>query len=461
MSKSLCTLHIFCYFCTKTNRYIKFMPAIFSKIRKEDSENTRQWDLLVTRLIAGDVIPVIGPEFLVNDEKGSNPHQILIDDLAEAYEISSHPKSFSELLYDKDFDASDRKNIYAMLGDAFSQPLFEPSTLLRRLLATKRFPFVITTSFTPVVEDAMREIWGTDQLRVMKFTNDPSHNDDISTRSDINKPTIYYMFGKVCRSEKKYVVTDYDMLSFCRSWLSSAERPQNLASELVRRAVAEIEARGGSGIPLWYFSLKGKIDNQPMGMVVDPIAEDSFLQFMKRIDTFTQRNAEEVINKMETMLQERETELQKTRFNTPQQGTDVFISYSRADAEVTARLYEALTARGINVWYDRNSISMGGNFMNEIIAGIKSTKLFVPIMTRNIQAQHNEYHPYRTEWKTAIDLATGYGRTFIMPASEKDFDFYGADIPDALKACNAYLYDADNPDFEPFIDQIQKLLANI
>jgi hypothetical protein len=119
-----------------------------------------------------------------------------------------------------------------MLGDAFSQPLFKPSQLLMRLLGSKRFPFVITTSFTPVVEDAMREIWGNDRLRVMKFTNDPSHNSDISTRSDISKPTVYYMFGKVCSSEKKYVVTDYDMLSFCRSWLSSAERPQNLAAEL-------------------------------------------------------------------------------------------------------------------------------------------------------------------------------------------------------------------------------------
>lgn len=438
------------------------MPAIFNKIRKEDSENTRQWDLLITRLMEGNVIPVIGPEFLVDDEKGSNPHQILIDDLAEAYEIQSQPKSFSELLYDKNFDVNDRKNIYAMLGDAFSQPLFKPSALLKRLLAGKHFPFVITTSFTPVVEDAMKEVWGADNLRIMKFTNDPSHNDDISTRSDISKPTVYYMFGKVCRSEKKYVVTDYDMLSFCRSWLSAGERPQNLAAELQSKYLLIL----GNSFSDWLsrfvcFSLKTKIDGQPMGMVVDPIAEDSFLQFMKRIDAFTQRDAEAVVSKIESLMAEKEAEARQTLFNTPQQGTDVFISYSRADAEVTAQLYEAMTARGLKVWYDRNSISMGGNFMNEIIAGIKSTKLFVPIMTHNIQAQHNEFHPYRTEWKTALELASGYGRTFIMPVSEKDFDFYGSDIPDGLKACNAYLYDTEKPDFEPFIDEIMKLLASL
>ena len=438
------------------------MPAIFSRIKKEDSENTRQWDLLINQLMKGNVIPVIGPEFLVDDEKGSNPHHILIDDLAEAYDIHSHPQSFSELLYDKDFDANDRKNIYAMLGDAFSQPLFKPSQLLMRLLGSKRFPFVITTSFTPVVEDAMREIWGNDRLRVMKFTNDPSHNSDISTRSDISKPTVYYMFGKVCSSEKKYVVTDYDMLSFCRSWLSSAERPQNLAAELQSKYLLIL----GNNYSDWLsrfvcFSLKAHLDSQPMGMVIDPMAEDSFLQFMKRIDTFTQKDAEEVINKIEAMVAQRESEQPHSLNNTPWQDTDVFISYSRADATVTEQLYKTLQARGINVWYDRNSLSYGGNFMNEIIAGIKSTKLFVPIITHNIQEQHNEYHPYRTEWKTAIELASGYGRTFIVPVSENDFDFYASDIPSELKSSNAYLYDKTSPDFEALADEIQKLLAHL
>ena len=102
----------------------------------------------------------------------------------------------------------------------------------------------------------------------MKFTNDPSHNSDISTRSDISKPTVYYMFGKVCSSEKKYVVTDYDMLSFCRSWLSSAERPQNLAAELQSKYLLIL----GNNYSDWLsrfvcFSLKAHLDSQPMGMV--------------------------------------------------------------------------------------------------------------------------------------------------------------------------------------------------
>ena len=142
-------------------------------------------------------------------------------------------------------------------------------------------------------------------------------------------------------------------------------------------------------------------------------------------------------------------------------GTDVFISYSRADAQVARRLYDTLTARGIRVWYDRNSLSYGSDFMKDIVNGIKQTKLFVPIITNNIEAQRNEYHPYRTEWQTAIDMASGFGRSFILPVSERGFDFYGSSIPQTLKNYNAYLYDTANPTFDEFADEITRLLANL
>ena len=132
--------------------------AIFNKTKNNHIESTRQWDVLIDNILKGNVIPVIGSVFLVDDERGSNPHQILIDDLAEAFDVTNQPKSFSELLFNKNFSVTDRKNIYAMLGDAFENPLFKPSKLLLRLLRIKQFPFVITTSFTPVVEDAMREV---------------------------------------------------------------------------------------------------------------------------------------------------------------------------------------------------------------------------------------------------------------------------------------------------------------
>ena len=436
--------------------------AIF--INKEDAETTRQWDILITKIIEGDVIPVIGSEILVDHEKGPNPHQILIDELAEAYGVESHPTSFSQLLFDKKFDADDRKNIYAILGDAFKKPLFTPSKFLKRLLSIRQFPFVITTSFTPVVEDAMRDIWGKDKLRIMNFCNNPAKNSDLNSAVDILQPTVYYMFGKVCSSENSYVVTDSDMLSFCKSWLSEDNRkcPKVLANVLQSKYLLVL----GNNYSDWlcrfvWYSMKSKLDNQPVGMMVDSMAEESLLQFMKCIDAFTQNDPEKVINEIEKRLAIKLKEEEKNKFFKPQRGTDVFLSYSRTDHEIAEHLYEVLTKHGLKVWYDRDSLGYGAAFMNEIKSGIRTTKLFVPIMTRNIELEKNDFHPYRTEWETAIEKASGYGRSFIFPVSEQGFDFYNSNIPEQLQRHNAYAYNMEKPDFSEFIDQIQQLLSNL
>lgn len=44
------------------------------------------------------------------------------------------------------------------------------------------FPFVITTSFTPIVEQAMRNVWES-ELRFLKFNNNPQENDDVVNES--------------------------------------------------------------------------------------------------------------------------------------------------------------------------------------------------------------------------------------------------------------------------------------
>ena len=99
--------------------------------------------------------------------------------------------------------------------------------------------------------------------------------------------------------------------------------------------------------------------------------------------------------------------------------------------------------------------------MKEIKPGIRTTKLFVPIMTHNIELEKNDFHPYRTEWETAIEVASGYGRSFILPVSEQDFDFYSSNIPEPLQRHNACTYNKEKPEFSAFIDQIHQLLSNL
>ncbi len=441
---------------------------VFGPKSHGERESTRQWDELIDKIIKGEVIPVIGPEFLAEDDedknKWMNPHQALINMLAESFEIESSHSSFSELLYDDDFPASKRREIYDMIGEAFEsetegERIFNPSWLITKLLEVCKFRFVITTSFTPIVENAMKKIWG-DNVRVMQFTNNPAENQDITIADEIHKPTVYYMFGKVCRRTERYVVNDSDMLAFCRSWLSSA--PKTLVSVLKNKYLLIL----GNNYSDWlcrfiWFSMKTELDAKPKGMMVDTKADESLLQFMKRIDAFTQKDPKAVIEKIENLVNEKTRAHESIKFREPELNTDIFISYSRRDSNAVEKLYDALSAKGLRVWYDKENLGVGDKFMEEIKTAIKRTRIFVPLLTNTIENEKNDSHPYRTEWETAIDVASSYGRNFIFPICEEDLDFYSAKIPDKLQRHNTSFYSKVDMDFNQFAEIVFNYLMTL
>jgi len=441
---------------------------VFGTKSQGGRESTRQWDELIDKIIKGEVIPVIGPEFLAEDDedknKWMNPHQVLINMLAESFEIESSHSSFSELLYDDEFPASKRRDIYDMIGEAFEsetekEKIFNPSWLITKLLEVCKFRFVITTSFTPIVENAMKKIWG-DNIRVMQFTNNPIENQDITSADEIHKPTVYYMFGKVCRRTERYVVNDSDMLAFCRSWLSSA--PKTLVSVLKNKYLLIL----GNNYSDWlcrfiWYSMKTELDAKPKGMMVDTKADESLLQFMKRIDAFTQKDPKAVIEKIENLVDEKTREQENKKFDKPELNTDVFISYSRRDSDAVEKLYDALSAKGLRVWYDKKNLGVGDRFMDEIRIAIKRTRIFVPLLTNTIESEKNDSHPYRVEWETAIDVASSYGRNFIFPICEKSLDFYSAKIPDKLQRHNTCFYSKDDLDFNQFAKTVFDYLMTL
>ena len=115
------------------------------------------WEALIGKIIDGKVIPIIGPDFLTDN---ANIHLQLIEAMAKWFKVQSSPTTFSELVYDKDYLEANKNNkdsVYTWINKLFdpSVPQQKPSELLQKLLESKLFPFVITTSFIPIVEQTM------------------------------------------------------------------------------------------------------------------------------------------------------------------------------------------------------------------------------------------------------------------------------------------------------------------
>ena len=445
------------------------IPGLDDIVPVQIDPNAAKWETLIDQIIEGNVIPVIGSDILMD---GINIEQYLIDLLAKNCCITSRPTNFSELLYDEKF--KNRENIYFWLSSfcANNATKLRPSSLLKRILSIKQFPFVITTSFLPIVEVAMSEIWKDRKVKTMVFSNNPATTrlkgvGDIGKESDISTPTVYYMFGKACNSAHRFVVTDTDMLCFCSAWLSNESRPPVLSNVLKDKYLLVL----GNNYPDWLFRFIWYSMNltensvspfsKTQGMMVNDKADDNLIKFLNRLDTFTQKDPLFVVDKIEHKLKEREQEIEAHRFDKPQKDCDVFISYSRLDYKAAEALYESLTSKGLNVWYDKMKLKSGSDWMDEIEKAIDTSRLFIPILTDNTLNDGNDYHVYRKEWKIADRRAEGYGRRYILPLASSAVDFYKADFPKSFLSANASFFDDIAPNFDAFAASVLEIINSL
>ena len=416
------------------------------------SEDEERWEDLIDQIMAGNVIPVIGPDLQIEDE--NNFHQQLIRLFASKFGVTSKPETFSQLIYDHNFKNAVKRPeaIYKYIYQVLTKVQKRPSDLLLRLLSTRKFPFVITTSFTPVVESAMRQVWGQDCVRVLQFRNDPNRDlkvdeGDVPNEKSMMKPTVFYMFGKFSEEKNRYVVTDMDMMEFCKAWLAGIKTPRVLTEAIRRRYLLVL----GNNYSDWLyrficFSLNNNMEGMRTMLMVNQHYEDDapLIQFLHRLETFIQRDPVQVVAEIESRINKREQATGGSHDNATTCKNDVFLSYSRKDEEWVRRLYAMLSAQGLRVWYDRHDIGEGDNWRQAIMAGIHDSRIFVPLLTTNVEQEIMEEHEYRAEWKEAANMAARMGgRTFIVPLAEKGFDFYNqlTDVPTEFQERNATWFD--------------------
>ena len=429
-----------------------------------DEDDDIQWEKLVDEIFRGNVIPVIGPGFLVSNDR--DIHKILIDYFAKRYGVQSNPQTFSELVYDEQFlgKTKSKDKIYEKIFSIVEKMETTPNDSLKILLSTKVFPFIITTSFTPVAETAMKNVWGEGNVRILQFCNNPvvdrkEGGGDVRNEDDMKIPTVYYMFGKYGYEPHRYVVTDLDMMNFCKSWLSESNSPENLSNIIKKRYLLVL----GNNYSDWQFrfiwySMRSLKENQSQSsLVVSSLPKDSpLIQFLERLETITKNNPTDVVNEIVRRIEKRrpaelikeiEKRIEKWKVGNTSNYYDVFLSYSRSDEAFTKKLYDKLKSKGLDVWFDKDSIDKGEPWKQKIVEGIKGSRIFVPILSTHIENEYIHEHEYRDEWRMAVSKSLRMGRrSFIIPLAEKGFDFYNAqtDVPDVFKKLNALWYDSES-----------------
>lgn len=427
-----------------------------------DEKEQEQWDVLFDQIVKGNVIPIIGPECV--HVGGKTSMQFIIDKIGNACGVKDGEfTSFSQLIYSEKFQSSRFKNedihkfLNRNLGGLVSKFYkAEDNALLKQFLEIKYFPFVITTVFDPVVENIMRDIHS-DSLKVMCFRNDPLKNEDILNGAETHTPTLYYMFGKADGLSNSFVVTDTDLLKFSRSWMlpndsSSKAKPSVLSNVLAKRYLLVVGYNYQDWLFrfFWYAMKNDSLGQDMGGMFTHSRNDQSLIDFLTRAKAFAQvePDMEKFVNRIYEGVEQAEAKMKtnNTGDYIPVDGTDVFISYSRGDAAIVKELYRILTDKGLNVWYDKESLHKGRDFMQQIENAIKHSTFFVPVLTNTIIQQASDEHPYRLEWDYAVEhIRLVGGVPYCFPFFEEGFnmDHPIAAIPKDLKRHDAFSFTHD------------------
>ena len=427
-------------------------------------EDEKNWGILFDQIVKGNVIPVIGPEFVRIGEKSSM--QFLIDAFAGLCGINEgEMTTFSQLVYDERYDEKKLGDIHDLLtlnlnssdnAEYFDRA--EDNELLVRLLSIPYFPFVITTTFDSIVENMMRRIHG-EKLRVLSFRNDAGKNDDIINGEEIRFPTLYYMFGKADGKSGSFVVTAEDLLKFSRSWMQPNDsngnvKPSNLSNIIGDRylLVLGYDYQDWLFRFFWYAMKSDSFGTEQSGMLAH-IRQDkeliSFLTNQAKAFSQVEPNMKDLVERICKGVDDAEKRLKSKDFfsKIPEEGTDVFISYSRGDSVLVEKLYKIFMDKGLNVWYDKESMHKGKDFMRQIENAIKHSTFFVPVFTQTIIQQAGEEHPYRREWQYAVDhIQLVGGISYCYPFYEENFnmDDMVAAIPNDLKRHEAFSFTLSN-----------------
>ena len=436
---------------------------IVENLTTPDEEIEMQWSILIDQVMKGNVIPVIGSDLTACD--GKSISHTLVNSISSLCNMKIPAQSFSQLIprFNVEHKNDDIYNfVYRVLSkDSYSQ-LTEPSVDLTSLISIKYFPFVIYTSYDQTVEKAMRFVHG-DKLRVLTFDNNADTNDDIPPLDNLKTPTLYYIFGKANGDGHRYVLSDKDILDFSRSWLAETDnsnkaKPANLSNALSNKFLLVL----GCNYTDWLFrffwfamkdaKIKQKDDCQKIGMLtIDNSANEELIDFLTRSNTLTQNiPISKFINQLKERIAKKENEMssvsEQIKFNQPLENADVFISYSRADKDIADKLYSVLTEKGLDVWYDKKNLGAGSEFWKDIRYAIRTSMIFVPLLTNSIKRQYRDEHVYRDEWDEAIIRKRRLGNvTYICPLCSSEFDLEDrdSDIPELFKTHNVRTFEID------------------
>ena len=440
------------------------------------------WDDLLNYIEERRVIPIIGPDLLrVQTDTGPRAlYEWLAEKLAAKLSVDivglPQPLTLNDVMCCYLGQRGRREEAYTRLRSIMREVEFAPPLALRQLAQITDFDLFVTTTFDPLLENAinLERHGGANSAEVIAYA--PNRVVDLPVeRSQLQRTVVYHLLGRLSASPT-YVLSDEDMLEFICALQSEHLTPEKLFHELEHNHLLLI----GSDFSNWLARLflrmaKRKRLSDPRDFT-EVFADDHTLQdgrlvsFLQQVSVRTRvyGGAEAFVAELHARWSKRQRPAQPAngnghaqRFLPPAREMPenaVFISYAREDLPAVQRLKAGLDSAGLTTWFDLDRLEGGDDYDRKIRANIGRCSFFVPVISATTQRRHEAY--FRREWSYAVDRARNIadGAVFILPVCIDDTPESEALVPELFKAVHILRLAGGEPTPE-FLRRLQDLFS--
>jgi hypothetical protein len=386
------------------------------------------WMELLAYLDNREVIPIVGPDLLQVEVDGKTLlfDRYLAGRLAQIYQLPADDlpaeRPLNHVVVRLMRQGIRRAAIAGHICSIIDQTELPPPKPLRQLAEITDFDLFVTTTFDPLLQNAIDEVRFGCAGKTQALSYQPRNDPLPVKKKEMILPSVYYLMGKYSR-DGKYVFSDEDLLEFVCKIQIEGQRPK-IFDELYKNNLLIL----GADFPDWLARIflrtaKGRplSTTQELEVLADSKSKSDaglvsfLLQFSTHTRVFRTGGAIEFVDEL----------WKRWRENHPQSHLSkhlIFISYAREDLPAVQELKAGLNAAGLTVWFDLDKLKPGGYFTPQIQELITEVCCcFLAIISKNTEARWEGY--FRREWNLALERQKGiFQREFIVPVLIDDLD---------------------------------------
>jgi len=441
------------------------------------------WDDLLNFIEEKRVIPIIGPELLtVETETGPRLlYDWIADKLAGKLGVDvrqlPQPYTLNDVVCWFLAARGRREEAYTRLRSILREANFAPPIALRQLAQITDFDLFVTTTFDPLLEQAINNerFHGAQSTEVIAYA--PNRVADLPVERDLlQRPVVYHLLGRLSASPT-YVISDEDTLEFICALQSEHLTPEKLFHELEHNHLLLI----GSNFSNWLARLFLRMakrhrlsDPRDVGEVLadsNTCNDNRLMSFLQQVSVRTRiyTGAEVFVDELHRRWTARRRPADvipmngsaPQRFLPPERempDNAIFISYAREDLPAVQRLKSALDGAGIRTWFDLERLESGDDYDRKIQRNISRCSYFIPIVSATTERRLEGY--FRREWSYAVDRARNIaeGALYILPVCIDGTNEGNAHVPDKFKAVHFTRLPGGTATPE-FVQRLQELLS--